>query len=65
MTQVTAMAWVPSLAWELPHAEGAAEKKKKKNNSILKGDGPEMISLLAVQEKLTAKRQSSQSRDIK
>ena len=40
-------------------------KRKKKKNSILKGDGSEMISLLAVQEKLTAKRQSSQSRDIK
>ena len=30
MTQVTAMAWVPSLAWELPHAVGTATKKKKK-----------------------------------
>ena len=65
MVLVAAEAQVQSLARELPHAEGAAEKKKKKNNSILKGDGPEMISLLAVQEKLTAKRQSSQSRDIK
>ena len=26
---VTAVAWVQSLAWELPHATGAAKKKKK------------------------------------
>ena len=29
MTQVAAVAWVQSLAWELPHAMGAAKKKKK------------------------------------
>ena len=26
---VTAMVWVRSLAWEFPHAAGAAKKKKK------------------------------------
>ena len=25
---VTAMAWIQSLAWELPYAEGKAKKKK-------------------------------------
>ena len=29
-SQVTAVAQVPSLAWELPHAMGAAKEKKKK-----------------------------------
>ena len=28
--QVTAVVWVPSLAWELPHDIGMAKKKKKK-----------------------------------
>ena len=27
---VAAVAWVHSLAWELPHATGVAKKKKKK-----------------------------------
>jgi len=26
MAQVTAVVWVPSLAWELPHATGMAKK---------------------------------------
>ena len=29
MAQVTAAAWVGSMAWELPHATGIAKKKKK------------------------------------
>ena len=32
MAQVTAVATVQSLAWELPHAKGTAKKKKKKIN---------------------------------
>jgi len=26
---VTALAWIPSLAWELPYAAGASNKEKK------------------------------------
>ena len=32
MVSVTAVAGIRSLAWELPNAADAAEKKKKKNN---------------------------------
>ena len=39
--RVVAMVWVPSLAWELPHARGMAEKKKR---------GKKKISLLILWE---------------
>ena len=29
MVLVTAVTWVPSLAWEFPHTAGAAKKKKR------------------------------------
>ena len=32
---VTAVVWVQSLAWELPHAMGSAKKKKKKKNKLI------------------------------
>lgn len=32
MAHITAMVWVWSLAWELPHAAGLAEKQTKQNN---------------------------------
>lgn len=33
--QVTGVAWVPPLAWELPYAEDTAEKKKSKPKNPL------------------------------
>ena len=35
MAWVTAIVWVQSLAWELPHAIGMAKKKKKKKKKNL------------------------------
>ena len=33
MAQVAAVAWVPSLTWELMHALGMAKKEKNKNTA--------------------------------
>ena len=35
MALVVAVVWVQSLAWELPHATGAAKKRKKKEKKKL------------------------------
>ena len=42
MALVTAIVWVPSLAWELPHAVGVA-KKQNKNKSQTAGREGEML----------------------
>ena len=34
MAQVTAVVWVRSLVWELPHAMDMAKKKKKKLGTV-------------------------------
>ena len=39
---VTAVAWVPSLAWERLHASGVATKKKKKNQILNLDDLPKV-----------------------
>ena len=36
MSLATAVAQFPSLDWELPHATGAAKKKKKKERKLIK-----------------------------
>ena len=35
---VTAVAWVRSLVWELPHAVGVAKKQKTKNQQTKKNE---------------------------
>ena len=35
MARVAAVVWVPSLAWEIPHAMAAAKKKKNPSPKIL------------------------------